>query len=58
MENKIVNVVLSVQEYYNVKAEAIKNNVLFNVKFDTNAVIFTTTASFLINLGFEPGFDF
>lgn len=58
MENKIVDVILSVQEYYNIRVEALKNNVMFNVKFDTNAVIFTTTASFLINLGFEPGFDF
>lgn len=56
--NKIVDVILSVQEYYNLRVAALQENALINVKYNANSVIFTTTASFLIKLGFEPGFDF
>lgn len=49
---------MSVQEFYQFRTKALKQNIAFNLKWKDNSVYVTAEPKLLIELGFIDNFDF
>jgi len=54
----MVDCYMSAKEYYQFRLIALEKKVCFHVKWAVDRAIVTTTGTFLISLGFDPGVDF
>jgi len=54
----MVDCYMSAKEYYEFRLLALEKKAFFQVKWSVDRAIVTTTAAFLIALGFDPGIDF
>ena len=54
----MVDCYMSAKEYYQFRILAIEKKACFQVKWKVDQALVTTTAAFLVALGFNPGIDF
>ena len=57
-QEKMVDCYMSAKEYYQFRILAIERKACFHVKWKVDQALVTTTAAFLVALGFNPGIDF
>lgn len=57
-QEKMVDCYMSAKEYYEFRLLALEKKAFFQVKWSVDRAIVTTTAAFLVALGFDPGIDF
>jgi len=57
-QENMVDCYMSTKEYYEFRLLAIERKAYFKVKWSVDRALVTTTAAFLVALGFDPGVDF
>jgi hypothetical protein len=57
-QETMVECYMTAKEYYDFRLLALERKACFNVKWSVDKAIVTTTAAFLVALGFNPGVDF